>query len=321
MVEGRQMSFFNNISIFGNNRNVSKPVEAGRTASREAPETPATSPRPLSRKKVRVLLCTDHLPPSDGGVEQVVGALAARLSAQGHEVGVYTLRSPDESIELNSQADVEVFESAKTDLTDYVGLQSTVSFSALHEFGRVVSTFDPDLIHVHNRFFYTSYLGLLYSRFSECPLITSLHLGNLEYINGAGGVAASAFQSVLGKRLVRASDMVICVSEAVEEVARSLGASRTVTLHNAVDTNQFDVGRSEFDKTLLYVGRLVRNNGPHDLLQAVPGIISEHPDADVNFVGTGKLRSKLEHLADELSVSDSVTFHGFVDDILPAPSK
>lgn len=276
-----------------------------------------TPPERTTTDSIRVLLCADYLPPSDGGVEQVVDQLARRLTDGGHEVGVFTLRGSNEHVELSEHPDIAVFTSNKIDLTEYVGLQSAVSIPALRDFRRAVRRFEPDVVHVHNRFFYTAYVGLLYKYLERYPLVTTLHLGDLEHIDGLGGTAARLFQAAFARRLVRASDSVVCVSDAVATVARSLGATAPTTIPNSVDLDRFDVERSAFDKTLLYVGRLVRNNGPDDLLRAVPDIVDEHTDAHVHIVGSGNLEAELTRLVESLSVSDSVTIHGFVDDILP----
>lgn len=270
---------------------------------------------------IDILLCTDYLPPSDGGVEHVVEELAYRLTDRGFRVGVYTLVSPGARIQLSDHPDISVFASKRLELTNYIGLQSAVSLSAPFDFRHVLRRFDPDLVHVHNRFFYTSYLGMLYKYVRDYPLVTTMHLGGLEHIDGMGGVAARIFQSVFAKRLVRASDSVICVSDAVAAVAQSLGAPRTEVVRNAVDLSRFEVDKPVFDKTLLYVGRLVRNNGPHDLIAAVPDILAAHPDASVNIVGSGKLKSELDRLSESLAVSDAVTIYGFVDDIVPMYEK
>lgn len=285
-------------------------IPAGRT------DTKYANRNKESASSIRVLICSDYLPPSDGGVEQVVEQLAYRLCDRGCKVGVFTLSSPEEQPGLSNDSRVTVFESDRIDLTEYVGLQSSLSVSAVRDFNRVVSRFDPDLVHVHNRFFFTSYIGLMYKYIAGYPLVTTMHLGGIGHINGAGGVAAQTFQSVFARRLVRNSDAVVCVSNAVEDIARSLGAVNTETIPNSVDLSQFSVDKSEFDKTLLYVGRLVRNNGPQDLVRAVPDIIEQHPDAHIHLVGGGKLESELRELIEELSVSKSVTIHGFVDDIV-----
>jgi glycosyltransferase involved in cell wall biosynthesis len=263
----------------------------------------------------RILLCTDYLPPSDGGVEQVVQELAERLTDRGYEVGVYTLAEPDEDIDLRGRLDVDVYTSRKFDLTETIGLQSAVSPGALVEFGRVLDAHDPDIVHVHNRFFFSTYVALGYAHLADRPLVTTMHLGDIDHIDGVAGSAARALQSVFARLLLQRSDAVICVSDAVAEVADGLGATDPTVVRNAVDIDAFTVAETEFEKRLLYVGRLVRNNGPQDLIEAVPAILDAHPGATVDVVGSGTLRSDLEARADTLGVSESVTFHGFVDDI------
>ena len=48
----------------------------------------------------RILLTSDYLPPSDGGVEQVVQKLALHLVDEGFTVGVFTLDDGSRDFEL-----------------------------------------------------------------------------------------------------------------------------------------------------------------------------------------------------------------------------
>lgn len=265
-----------------------------------------------------VLLCTDYLPPSDGGVEHVVDQLARRLSKHDYAVGVFTLSDSNTPADLDGHSDITVMSAQRIDLTDYIGLQSAISPAAISEFKRVLDANDPEVVHVHNRFFFSSFLGLLYAPFYDYALVTSLHLGALDHLDGAGGLAANLFQSTLSRGLVIRSDAVICVSDAVATVAKDLGAdpSRIHVVRNAVDFERFDVAQGTFDKTLLYIGRLVKNNGPQDLLQAVPRIVDSHPEAAIHVVGSGTLQETLEEDIAALGIEDAVTMHGFVDDII-----
>jgi len=264
-----------------------------------------------------VLFCTDYLPPSDGGVEHVVDQLARRLCDRGYDVGVFTLSGDDETIALRDHPEIAVFTANKIELTEYIGLQSAVAPAAVREFKHVVEQTNPDVVHAHNRFFFTSFVALVYKYHFEYPLVTSLHLGELTHLDGFGGHAANLFQTVLSRQLVARSDAVLCVSNAVGEVAIELGAApqRTTVVPNAVNLEQFSVPEPSFDKTLLYVGRLIRNNGPQDLLEAVPDIFAAHPDATVHIVGSGTLQSELETRAGTLGVDGGVEIHGFVDDV------
>ena len=266
---------------------------------------------------LEILLCTDYLPPSDGGVEHVVDQLARRLAARGLSVGVFSLTDPGETIDLVDHPDVEVITARRIDLTDYVGLQSAVSPAAIRAFKQALDSYDPEIVHVHNRFFFSSFLGLLYSFRYDYRLVTSLHLGRLDHLDQASRLAASAFQSTFSKQLVSRSDALVCVSEAVASVATALGGDPT-KIHvapNAVDVDRFAVESRAFDKTLLYIGRLVTNNGPQDLIEAIPDILAAHPEATIHLVGSGTLQETVNAEIDALGVGDSVATYGYVDDI------
>jgi glycosyltransferase involved in cell wall biosynthesis len=264
-----------------------------------------------------VLFCTDYLPPSDGGVEHVVDQLARRVAARDRSVGIFTLSTSEESLDLADHPDISLITAPRVDLTDYIGLQSAVSPRGLRSFKHVLDEYDPNIVHVHNRFFFSPYLGLLYSRFYDYSLVSSLHLGTLDHLNGVGGSLASIFQSTFSKRLITQSRAVICVSDAVAEVASSLGAEteRVYVVPNAVDLERFDADPETFDKTLVYIGRLVSNNGPSDLVQAVPDIVNAHPETSVHIVGSGTLQASLQKSIASLGIEDTVSVHGFVDDI------
>ncbi len=264
----------------------------------------------------RVLVTSDYVPPSDGGVEQVVQKLALHLTAAGYEVGVFTLDDGDRTFELRENPDVSVYTASAVDLTDAIGLQSMLSASALREFGRVVEEFRPDVVHAHNRFFFTSALAAGYSRYadSEFDLVTTVHLGEIDMISGVGGVAARAFEQTVGRFIVSQSDRVVCVSRAAAEAVRPLGATSTTVIRNSVDTDEFSPARTD-EKSLLYIGRFVRNNGILDLLAALPEVVDAHPDATVHLVGSGPLEDAIRERIRATGLSDSVTVYGYVEDI------
>lgn len=270
---------------------------------------------------LRVLLCTDHLPPSDGGVEHVVEQLSRRLASRGFSIGVYTLRSADEQLNMTEDPNISIFSSNRIDLTQYIGLQSSFSISAFADFRRILTAFDPDIVHVHNRFFLTSYVAWLHRYLANYPLITSLHLGQIDHIDGVAGTVAKSFQSTFSSQLISQSESVICVSQAVADVAHFLGANSVTVAPNAVDAERYTVDETGFEKRVLYVGRLIRNNGPQTLIRAIPDIVKQHPDATFDIVGSGELKPELERLVESMSVSESVTIHGFVDDVVQMYSR
>jgi glycosyltransferase involved in cell wall biosynthesis len=67
-----------------------------------------------------------------------------------------------------------------------------------------------------------------------------------------------------------------------------------------------------WDPICLFVGRMVVQKGADLLLEAVPSVLAEHPDAKFFFVGDGYMRRGLEHRAWELGVSHACHFLGYV---------
>lgn len=260
----------------------------------------------------RILLCSDHLPPSDGGVEQVVAKLARHLRDEGFTVGIFTLDDGTRTFDLRDERGITLYTADGTDLTDLIGLQSMISLPAIPAFRRVLADFDPDVVHAHNRYFYTTAVAAMYSLSADYRLVTTLHLGDVGMISGLGGAAARAYEQTIGRFVLARSDRVICVSRAVEAVAHDLGATETSVIRNAVDVEAFTPSRTA-EKSLLYIGRLVRNNGVQDLLEAVPGLLEAHPDATVHIVGSGPLEDETRTAVARLGTA--VNLHEYVEDI------
>lgn len=265
-----------------------------------------------------VLLCSDYLPPSDGGVERVVDKLATQLAGEGFDIAIYTLDTGGETEVLYGRDDLTVYRSPSIDLTETIGLQSQLSPAAITQFSDVVEDHDPDLIHVHNRFFFTSLIGVCFASRVDIPVVTTLHLGTLDALDGLGGVAARLYERTAGRLLVRNSDRVVAVSAAVAAHGRQLGArdDGIRVVPNGVDVETF-VPSSDpsTGQDILFVGRLVRNKGPQCLIEALPSVLESHPDASLRIVGTGPCRETLGDRVTELGLEDRVDFLGFVDSV------
>ncbi|MDZ7730942.1 MAG: glycosyltransferase family 4 protein [Natrialbaceae archaeon] len=247
-------------------------------------------------------------------MEQVVKKLALHLVDEGVEVGIFTLDDGSREFEFHDVSEISLFTASALDLTHTIGLQSMFSVSALYKFKKVLREFQPDIVHAHNRFFYTSILASLYSNRAGYRLVTTLHLGDIGMISGFSGAAAKAFEQTISRFVISRSEQVICVSAAAELIAQSLGAKQTVAVRNAVDVNEFSPDPTN-RKSLLYIGRFVHNNGIQDLLTAIPSILESHPDSEIHLVGSGPMEKEVQEKIQYSNLSDSVRIYDYVDDI------
>ena len=123
------------------------------------------------------------------------------------------------------------------------------------------------------------------------------------------------------------ADRVITVSGALANEAKTqyqIPDWKLRVVRNGVHCNRFDgyidpaicrrtYGIGPMDPMVLFVGRLSVQKGPDLLIEAIPGLLHERPDAKVVFVGDGHLRGSLENRARQLGVMHAVRFLGNMD--------
>lgn len=249
---------------------------------------------------MRLLLTTDYYwPYIGGGVEAVVQQLAERLVRRGHTVSVLTLRTgwSRTSERLNG---VVIHRVPALPLTRLLGMQLTVPLDPL-KFTRVLASFRPDVLHLHNQFFTSSLLAMLLHK--RMPTVFTLHLGQVRI-----GNMVALYEQLISRRLLAAADVVTAVS--CQAAAVWPGAR---VIENAVDTDVFRPYPGRKDGfTVMCVGRLIRNKGPQRLLEAIPYL---DPGIRVVFIGDGPLRTRLQRRAWDLGVAGRTTFVGLRNDV------
>lgn len=107
------------------------------------------------------------------------------------------------------------------------------------------------------------------------------------------------------------------------QISRALTDSATnamVKIAPGIDTNHFapradaqalriELGLSE-KNVIVSVGRLVHRKGQDTLVESMPEILSQIPDAHLLFIGEGPYKDYLVKRATELKVTDAITFIG-----------
>jgi phosphatidylinositol alpha-1,6-mannosyltransferase len=107
------------------------------------------------------------------------------------------------------------------------------------------------------------------------------------------------------------------------QISRALSLSAAESMRKiapGIDTNHFspradaDALRSELGlsekKVIVSVGRLVHRKGQDTLIESMPKILEQIPDAHLLFIGEGPYKDYLVKRAAELKVSQAITFIG-----------
>lgn len=98
----------------------------------------------------------------------------------------------------------------------------------------------------------------------------------------------------------------ICVSHALKQrlIHHGVAEDKLMVIRNGVDKSFFDHGTNKGGEYLLTIGNLVPLKGHEFILQA----LAKLPEERLIIIGSGELEKTLKMLADDLSISDRVTF-------------
>jgi len=268
---------------------------------------------------MKVLILSDYFHPHlGGGVEKMILELSIKLVNSGYEVCVLTLNTTD-SIKKENFHGIQIIRVKAYDLTKITGLQSAISFNLWFEAKKLINDFQPDIIHLHNRFFFTTFIGILLRKKFHLPTLVTLHLGKIDYIHGIKGYIIRKFEKFMIRLINNNSTLVTAVSHNVKDNGVSLGIKnkKCIVIPNGVDLSFFKMMRTFRAKPrkIIFIGRLLANKGPQILVKSANIVRKKIPDVQFFIVGDGPLREKIEKYCDKNHLSKNIQFLGRLDDI------
>jgi glycosyltransferase involved in cell wall biosynthesis len=250
-----------------------------------------TAPRVGKHAFVRVLLIIDSL--SVGGAERHLVDLARRLRDRGDTVVVACSTGGPGADELEAAGvPVEVL------CRRLVKRRLSVAWA--WRIRRLVSTFDPDVVHAHlHAATWAAALALVGSR---RPLVMTDQTEGPWRGPLAGAISTWAYAR---------ADRVIAVSEAIAHRLGDYGVPREKisVVRNTVVPGR-PVERAARGRTVGVIARLVPEKGIEDFLDAMAGLRGEDGTTRAVIVGDGPLRGALEGRCASLGLDGAVTFWG-----------
>jgi glycosyltransferase involved in cell wall biosynthesis len=156
-------------------------------------------------------------------------------------------------------------------------------------------------------------VGALVSKVTGKPLVVTAHGADVYGANGGiknklkrWALRRTARVTAVSQDLAQAIDRLMGVDTPVEVISMGVDTER---FHPAVEPSKLrrQLGGGPI---VLFVGRLAEKKGVRYLLEAMPAVLAEAPDAMLVIVGDGPLRGELEQQARMLSIADNVRFEG-----------
>jgi glycosyltransferase involved in cell wall biosynthesis len=259
---------------------------------------------------MRVLYCTDTYPPQVNGVSIVTAVSVGGLSRSGWTCAVAAPRYPSAmqaaSPEPAPAADCELHGFPSVAAPFYPEIR--LARPRVAELGRLISRFQPDLVHCETEFG-IGWAGRAAAARAGVPVVSSYHTDFARYTEAYGARwLRGAVTRYIG-RFHRSSRRVYTPSHAAREDLLRLGVRDVEVWGRGVDTELFHPGRrSEALRaalgmgsryTFLYVGRLAAEKRAAQVIDAFRVASEMLPQGVIHLIlaGTGPKEADLRAAA------------------------
>ena len=225
------------------------------------------------------------------------------LRRRAAEAGRPQLVPPEERVFRSS--------SYGTDLQDEVGryARAVVELVREREFG---------VIHAHDWMSFPA--GILAKEITGKPLVCHVHSSEYERRPEGGETRPDPRIVELERRGLEAADRIVCVSRRAADALcerYDVPFAKVRVVHNGIETIELNpdalVSEPEASPTVLFLGRLTHQKGPEYFLEAAALVAARAPEVRFVVSGHGDLLPKLIEQTEELGLTESVEFTGFLE--------
>ena len=256
-----------------------------------------------------------------GGTEIAAYNLAVNMAERGHEIDVFTAS-------INSKDSVETSEGMKihrysTNLSiASANLSLKLMYKPLDE--------NVEIVHAHYNIPLPDLSASRYAKKKNLPFVITYHADAQETGgNFIRNTATALYNRYVLDRVLSNADAIIATSNSYIDESKYLGKYRDKikVVPNGINLRDFKVDLSKEEcrsrlglpcdkKIILFFGNVVAYKGPDVLLNAFEIIKKSYPDVILLYAGRGGMQADLQKLSEEMSISDSVIFAGFVEEEL-----
>jgi len=267
---------------------------------------------------MKILVFAAYYYPHVGGYEKNIHELNKRLRQRGHEIGIVTCNT-DKAVPQEELDGIHIYRLPAWNImggTYPIPKPTPATFKVL----RKLCKKQFDLVNTQTRFFFTSFIGLVFARFKRVPLVHT-ERGTRHSItpNKLAEAIGKIYDHTIGSLIVKAAWKNIGVSQAACDFAKHLGAKDSIVIYNGIDTNVFRRTETNLREQLelngatviTFVGRLIYAKGVQDLISAFAKVEELVPaKMKLLIVGDGPHRKNLEGQVQQEGCGTDILFLG-----------
>lgn len=257
---------------------------------------------------MKVLYIVDQM--KFGGIETMLLSTVQAMKRAGHTPVALIMSSTGALFNELEISGIEVH--SITDRVQDLGFFKPRLIMAIRD---IIKRIKPDIVHPYD--IISGHMVRIASVGLSVPVVYHLHNiiphGRIKY-------------RIASKILSFATDKYIAVSQQVADCRLPLENSAKkpcATLYNALETAPFDEAKrlnfqslSQCDgPCVITCSRLVPQKNINVLIEAMHHVVASLPKAHALIIGDGPERERLQKLAQDLNLSNNVTFTGFRKDI------
>jgi glycosyltransferase involved in cell wall biosynthesis len=270
------------------------------TPNTDPAKTPGRQRRTRLERPVRVLMVCPRFLPETGGTETHVYEVARRLAALGgFEI---TVLATDRSRRL-----------PRKDVVEGIAVLRVPSWPSSRDYylapgiAAVIRQRGWDLVHCQGIHTPVPFLAMLSAQTAGLPYLVTFHTGG--HSSRLRNAMRTTQWRLAGPLLRNAASLIAVSSFEAATLTRHarLEDKPVIVIRNGGALPPPRIGTSAVSGRIISTGRLERYKGHHRVIQALPHVIREVPQAHLLILGTGPYESNLRKLARRLGVSDRVT--------------
>lgn len=295
---------------------------------------------------MKILVFQDDFPPeSNGGAGMVAYVLSRAFIERGHTILVVAATQDKDRVGRRVYEGVTVERIYSSYHERWRAWRSLYNPSTVGRVRKIISAFQPDIVHVHNIHMHLSYAVLPLARKHGARGYMTAHDG-MSFSqgkpstrkDGAGNLSHRSYfweqlamyrwrfnplrNPIIRRILQRDVDTVIAVSDALKRALNENGIRNVVVIHNGIEVNEwkepadtasfkqkFGIGNA----AILFGGRLSGAKGAIHILDALDGIRRSVPEAQLLVVAKkeGYAKHMIAH-AEKLGIADRLVFTGWL---------
>lgn len=266
---------------------------------------------------MKLLVATHRAYPILGGLEQHVYNVSKLASKKSSDLKILNLafarKARAETIHNNFT--VETIKSAFI-----LGDSYPLSMLGMIGYYRAIKRFNPSLIHTHGRYFTSTVVAYLYSRFNSIPLVHTEHIeGKVYFENALLSTTVSIIDSVWSRILYSHAKVITAVSQSAQKYIQTTFGKEGSLVSNFINPETLEQAHeiqlpkelqqvlSQTKKNVLFPYRLLPSKGYKELLTYLKEAKGEY---NLIIAGDGPGSKELQQQADE---KDFVHFTGRLD--------